>query len=146
MVAYIIAANTAAPDSHITKRVVLSAVVIVISVVMDLLLKLVSTNSGGASPLNKEDAVLWADLTVSAVISFSVFAAGSVKSATFNQGQLLALVGVVVFSFAVIPTYVRWYGLDATGTPHLWRGIIIPNVLGCLTVGVAINYGVNFAG
>ncbi|MEU9895000.1 hypothetical protein ACIBCS_05965 [Streptomyces phaeochromogenes] len=127
-------------------RFTLSIVIVVISIGLQLLLKIASSDSSGTSPVNKEDLVLWKDLTISAVVSFSVYAATSVKEAQFNQYQLMALVSVIVLSCAIVPTYVRWYGYDsATGAPHRWRGIMLPNALGAISVVVAIVFGVNFA-
>ncbi|MER5517228.1 hypothetical protein [Streptomyces sp. NPDC002763] len=129
-------------------RLTLSFVVILISIGLQLLLKISSSDSAGASPINKEDAVLWKDLTISAVVSFSVYAATRVQETQFNQYQLMALVGVIILSCAIVPTYVRWYGYDSTTTPpapHRWRGIVIPNVLSAISIVVAIVFGVNFA-
>lgn len=131
-----------------TSRLTLSFVVILISIGLQLLLKISSSDSAGTSPINKEDAVLWKDLTISAVVSFSVYAATRVQEAQFNQYQLMALVGVIVLSCAIVPTYVRWYGYDSTTSPpvpHRWRGIVIPNVLSAVSIVVAIVFGVNFA-
>ena len=127
-------------------RLTLSFVVILISIGLQLLLKISSSDTTGTSPVNKEDAVLWKDLTISAVVSFSVYAATRVQDTQFNQYQLMALVGVIVLSCAIVPTYVRWYGYDSTNnSPHKWRGIVIPNILSSISIVVAIVFGVNFA-
>jgi hypothetical protein len=112
-----------------------------------------------------EDGSLWQDWIVAAFVAFATFAlqnvapesglgngllaAGAARTASAATSQTLALpqvaslLAVAILSLAVIPTYVRFFGYDASNRLTVWRGMVLPNVMATAVLVTTIRAGVS---
>jgi hypothetical protein len=125
-------------------RLGLSAAVLGITTALHWLLRLAAKRDStpGAGVFSWDDAVLWTDWIMSASIAFAILALRSTNQ--LNVLQIAFLLIVLVITFAVLPAYMRWYGIDpVTNKPHRWRGIMASNVVALVALGLAVSAGVN---
>jgi|GEM_PF-5943774 len=132
--------------------VALSVVVAILTVAIQLLLKLGSRQPlpGKRHGLVREDLVWWLDWVVAAVVACLVLGLSTARDGgSFDAVQFLILGFVFILGLGGIPNMVRLYGYDLTSEPPALRtlmGIVVPNLAGALILMGTISSGAQLGG